>query len=73
MHVEVAAHVGELHQGGERRLLRVRRGLQRLAGSDEHIRQIGFQLEYEHPAQFDRDFMEVTGLSPKEFRTRVRR
>lgn len=54
-----------------RRLLRVRIAVESLAKSAEQIRQIGFKIGYEHPAQFDRDFMSVVGISPKHFRERA--
>jgi len=39
-----------------------------IALTDEQIGQIAFQLNYDHPTVFDRDFRAVLGLSPSSFR-----
>lgn len=51
-----------------KRALRIRRGAYRVAISDEQFAQIAYQLEYDHPSQFSREFRAILGLSPRQFR-----
>lgn len=51
-----------------RRALIMRPVLSELAGPDEQVRQIGYRAGYEWPPQFTREFHELLGLSPTEFR-----
>jgi CheY-like chemotaxis protein len=51
-----------------RRALRIRGSLALLAYTREQSAQIAFIARYEHPAQCDRDFQMVTGLTPLAFR-----
>lgn len=74
-----AAHLGRLirrHSGRSfrewRRLARVRKASHLLHGSDEHVSQIGYSAGYGDCSQFRREFVQVMGLSPAEFRRLVR-
>ena len=51
-----------------RSLLAMRLGVQHLAASSEQVSQIAYQLGFEHPPQFDREFSRVFGITPREFR-----
>jgi DNA-binding response OmpR family regulator/AraC-like DNA-binding protein len=52
-----------------RKGLFLKAGLMHLVSSDEHIGQIACRLlGYGHETQFDREFHEVFGLAPREFR-----
>lgn len=51
-----------------RRTALVRRAVQHLTVSHELVSQVGYTLGYRHPAQLDRDFHRVLGMTPREFR-----
>jgi ActR/RegA family two-component response regulator/AraC-like DNA-binding protein len=51
-----------------RRTLRLRPALSDVALGAEQFAQIAYRTGYEHPAQFDRDFVETFGLSPTAMR-----
>ena len=40
--------------------------------SDEQVAQIGYQLGYDHPSVFDREFRSTVGLSPTSYRRMAR-
>ncbi len=72
------AHLGRLMQQETglgfrewRRLFRMKRGVQELVDSTEQVSQIGFHVGYSQHAQFDREFEQLFGLSPKNFRRAV--
>ena len=51
-----------------RRAIVVRSGIRLLAQSSEHVRQIAYQIGYEHSSQFVRHCRHVIGLSPNGYR-----
>ena len=51
-----------------RRALRLRPALPAVGFTNEHIRQIAFRFGYEHASQFDRDFYQTLGLTPRQYR-----
>jgi AraC-like DNA-binding protein len=74
-----AAHLGRLikHHSGRsfrewRRLARVRRASRLLYDSDEQVSQIGYGAGFGDCSQFRREFVQVMGLSPVEFRSFLR-
>lgn len=46
----------------------ISRAKQRLASSSDDISEIAYDLGYQYPQHFTRQFKRITGLSPKEFR-----
>lgn len=46
--------------------------IQLLASTDEQVAQIAYQLGYEHPNQFDRDFRRFINVTPTRYRRMVR-
>lgn len=69
------AHLGRLMQQETglgfrewRRLFRIKRAAQELVETGEHVRQIAFLVGYSQHAQFDREFEQLFGLSPTNFR-----
>jgi FixJ family two-component response regulator/AraC-like DNA-binding protein len=56
-----------------RRALVMRSAVRMLAGSDEHVDQIAYGVGFNHPSQFDREFLVLFGMSPMSFRRIVRR
>lgn len=73
LHQSTVWRVLQRHLGKDfmtcRRALVVRHGLRRLAGSGEHVRQIAYQIGYEHHSHFVRHCQQVVGCSPTGFRT----
>lgn len=73
LHQSTVWRVLQRHLGRDfmtcRRALVVRHGLRRLAGSGEHVRQIAYQIGYEHHSHFVRHCQQVVGCSPTGFRT----
>jgi len=51
-----------------RRALRVRPALHLVGFTEQQYAQIAYQIGYEHPTQFTRDFRRTLGISPHEFR-----
>jgi hypothetical protein len=56
-----------------RRAVMVKRMLASLALTDEHVRQIAFQVGYTFASECDRDFQCILCMTPKAYRRLVRR
>jgi DNA-binding response OmpR family regulator/AraC-like DNA-binding protein len=56
-----------------RQVVVVRRAVQILAVSDEHVAQIAYAVGYDHPSGFDRTFTRMLGTSPRGYRQLVGR
>jgi AraC-like DNA-binding protein len=54
------------------RAARIQCATQALALTDEHVRQIAFQLGYTHATEFDRDFVRALNVAPTGFRRLLR-
>lgn len=74
-----AAHLGRLLRAETgltfrqwRWALRLRGAVVPLVDSDEQIAQIAYRLGYDSPAQFDREFRRIFGVTPTGFRRVVR-
>lgn len=72
------AHFGRLMQQETglgfrewRRLFRMKHAAQQLVETSEHVRQIAFRVGYSQHAQFDREFEQLFGLSPTDFRRAI--
>ena len=55
-----------------RHAIMVKRAIPRLARTDEHVRQIAFQVGYAHASECDRDFRRVLKMTPKTYRRILR-
>ncbi len=55
-----------------RRGFRMRHAAQRLATTDSGVCEVSDLLGYKHVSQFDDEFRETFGLSPRDFRTTIR-
>jgi AraC-like DNA-binding protein len=49
----------------------VRLALLRLAHTDDHVRQIAYDLDYSHESAMNHHFTAVMGMSPRAFRKLV--
>jgi AraC-like DNA-binding protein/AmiR/NasT family two-component response regulator len=49
----------------------IRSGLKAVAQTDNLVSQIAYQLGFEHPSQFIREFESLVGVTPREYRRRV--
>jgi AraC-like DNA-binding protein/CheY-like chemotaxis protein len=74
-----AAHLGRLLRAETgltfnqwRWVMRLRGAVAPLVDSDEQIAQIAYRLGYDSPAQFDREFRRIFGITPTGFRRVVR-
>lgn len=47
---------------------RLRRAVQRLCETHEHVRQIGYSIGYKHASDLNREFRRTFGLCPRSFR-----
>lgn len=68
-HLSHAIHTATcLHFREWRRALVMRPALRQLAETDEQVAQLGYRAGYDWPPQFTREFRELLGLTPTEFR-----
>lgn len=56
-----------------RSLIAIMLSVRRLATSVEQVSQIAYSLGFNHPSQFDREFDRILGVSPRAFRTLLKR